>query len=181
MPGALILILLSACNTSPQLPGIFSCQSSNNGEMEKVEEFENNFDIQIPATWRTELYFVRNRSGIMTADTTRYYSDAYTMNIALVKGGLDLSPALRERLDSILRNNGYRILRDTFFSFHQKPSYLLWAENNNDTMPVHMLQHYIRINPEKYVVGKCEFFGDKNIDSKRCTALNILETIHINE
>jgi hypothetical protein len=172
---------MGSCSPGSSFKPFFNCHTSLDEKTERVEEFEKNFSVQIPQSWKTELYYDNQRTGIMTADTTRYYSQAYTLEFFLVKSGIDISGKLQSDLDSIMKGNGFHVLKNELTSFRGKPACLHWSQGKEKDISVHVLQHYVKINPDNYLISQCKIFGDNDVQSRLCEALSIIESLQFNQ
>ncbi len=178
----LLISILSISCKKDLWEDMFGCDGHDlTKKTEKVEGFKKNFTVSIPGHWKTELYYDAGHSVIMTADTTRFYTDAFTLDFTVVEGKMIPPGRLLHGLDSVMRASGFSVLRDTLFQNGGMPAALHWSRKGEADSQIHVLQYYLIIDPEKYLQTQCKIFGDKQVDERLCEALAVIKTIEINK
>ena len=175
-----ISLSLISCNKQSELSKTFKCETATLPDgIEVVDEYQNRFSIELPKSWKTELYNISNQSGIISADTTQLASNFYKLDIGIVNGNIDLSSSLHKQVEAIIKSNNLKTVQHTFLPYKTFDSYAHLAYGIQMNMPYYIFQYYIKLDNKKYLLIKSEFYGEDNIDNRFCESLALINTLKL--
>lgn len=175
------LISFTSCQNSViELSKEFSCENTQIIEnLEIVDDFQNNFSIQIPKHWNTKLYYDNKQSEIFSADTIKALTDSYIMDFSIVYAKLDIDKKLQDKVKQKLMDGDLHTQKESFHKFGKYNAFANLSKGKSKGIDLYLFQYYIHINPEKYMLLKTEFYGEENFDSRFCESLYFIEKLKI--
>jgi hypothetical protein len=174
----LLGILASSCSVNDlQSKLSFQCSSSKSLEnLKKLTDVKNTFSIKIPKNWKRELYVSSKESRIYFADTTKELEDAYIFDIGYLKESQAIDNNFIANFQKELTKNN-QILEQSGKFFHaEKKGYFFLSSSENFGMSSKNLHVYIQGNTFCYRVN-IDVYGDQNIESRFCEALQFFNGI----
>jgi hypothetical protein len=178
----IISLSLASCNKQSKLSKTFSCKTATLPKnLEVVNEHQNRFSIELPKSWKTELYNISNQSGIISADTTKIVSNLYKVDFGIINGNIDLSSNLHKQVESIMQDNNLTTVQSEFLPYKGYDSYAHLAHGIQMNMPYYIFQYYIKLDTKKYILIKSEFYGENNVDNRFCESLALINTLKLYE
>ena len=175
-----ISLSLISCNKQSELSKTFKCKTTTLPDgIEVVDEYQNRFSIELPKSWKTELYNISNQSGIISADTTQLASNFYKLDVGIVNGNIDLSSSLHKQVEAIMKSNNLKTVQHTFLPYKTFDSYAHLAHGIQMNIPYYIFQYYIKLDNKKYLLIKSEFYGEDNIDNRFCESLALINTLKL--
>jgi len=94
-----LFICFTSCQKENDIFNDFRCPSlANKGDFETVLDAKNNFSLDVPKHWKTELYLNENSSIFTTADTTKQYLNTYLIKATLIESKLNLNSQNIEKI-----------------------------------------------------------------------------------
>jgi len=177
----LILAFIS-CKNNKDIFKNFNCSNiSNLSDTEIVLDAKNNFSLNIPKYWKTELYLDKNSSMFTTADTTKQYQNTYLIKATLIESKLTLNKFDIEKIKtSILTDKTTTLISEIQGDFKNWPALLLRSKSDKFKSVVSVLHLYTPISERQYFEIEIHCFGSKNIDKRFCEAINIINSLKIN-
>lgn len=167
-------------DNSSELSDVFSCENTPiSMALEKVDDFQNNFTIQIPKHWKTKLYYDSIQSEIFSADTIKALSDSYIMDFSAISNQIEIDDALKAKVHQKLMDNDLITLQESFHKFKGFNAYAHLGKGTSKGMDLYVFQYYIKLNKEKYMLIKTEFYGEENFNVRFCESLALIEKIKI--
>jgi len=171
-----ILFLAGCQKPVSELSSSFSCNSPVElSGFEKVDDFKNNFRIQVPKHWNTKLYYDKIQSEIFTADTIKHLSDSYIINYSAVSGNIDINDELKGKVHQKSMDNAMETLKESFHSYKGNDAFAHLSVGSSRGLKLHVFQYYIKLSEEQYILVKTELYGEENFDSRFCESLSIIE------
>lgn len=174
----LLGILASSCSKQDlQSKMSFQCASSKPLEkLKKLTDVKNTFSIKIPKNWKKELYVSSKESRIYFADTTKELEDAYIFDIGYLQEPQTIDSNFTSNFQKeLIKKN--QILDQSGKFFHaEKEGYFFLSSSKNFGMSAKNLHVYISGNTFCYRI-KIDVYGDQNIESRFCEALQFFDRI----
>lgn len=173
-------MLVSCHEKTSELSSIFSCEKSTElTQLETLHDFKNNFTIKTPKYWKTKLYYDNRQSEIFSADTIKNLSDTYIMDYSAILGRIDINKDLQEKVKQKTQENAMETVKESFHKFKGFDAFANLSKGTSRGMDLYIFQYYIKLNDEKYLLIKTEFYGIKDFDSRFCESISLLEKIKI--
>ncbi len=175
-----ILLLISCQNPISELSKEFSCDNVTKLEnLETVSDFKNIFSVEVPKHWNTKLYYDDNQSEIFSADTIKNLSDSYIMDFSVVLNNLEINKKLQEKVLQKAMDNNLKTLKESFHNFKGNKAYAHLGLGSSKGMDLYVFQYYFKLNEEKYMLIKTEFYGKEGFDNRFCESVSLIEKISI--
>jgi len=172
------VLLLVSCQSSTELSKVFSCKNPKKlSQLEVVNDFKNNFSVKIPKYWNTQLYYNDIQSEIFSADTIKSLTDTYIMNFSMVNSNLKIDSELKKRVLEKAKNNHFEIVKELFYKFKEMETFSILSKGKSQGHTLQVLQTYINVSDEKYLLVKAEFYGENNFNARLCEAINLMDDI----
>lgn len=173
----LIALFLFSCKSEKTIPLSITCKnlSINNTELHK--DFSNTFSIEVPKSWKVNLYNDNVQSSIYTADTTKNLTNSILLDVSLVSKKEVLNEVffleleqenLRKSLvrTQFLENKNYNthFYHTTYKGFKRK-------------IPYQKNQIHIKKKNNSFLVATIEIYGDSLVEQRLCKAISIVKTL----
>ncbi len=177
-----VFLQLISCKKPSDFERVFSCNNSNElHSFETVDEFSQRFSVQLPKYWKTELYSIEGQSGIITADTTKVFTETYKIDFSVVQGAISISDEFKTNLNQVVRDSGLTTLQSDFVDFKEKKGLYNLAKGMSHNTPIQVLQYYVKLNDNEYLLVKSEIFGEDNTQSRLCESIFLIDRIILTE
>ena len=174
------LLLINCQETTSELSSTFSCENTPiSMKLERVDDFQNNFSIQIPKHWKTKLYYDKFQSEIFSADTIKSLSDTYIMDFSAITSQIEINEDLKAKVHQKTMDNNLITIKESFYNFKGYDAYAHLGKGTSRGMDLYVFQSYIKVNKEKYILIKTEFYGKENFDIRFCESLVLIEKMNI--
>ena len=173
----LLLISLAGCSEKSNLQEEFICATKKFSNTEEVSDFKNKFSITYPKKWKTQLYFDSIQTQIITADTTRNFTDTYTINIEYNSGDLELNEKFRTGILTELSEAEQQVLKSKTTTFKGKPCFWTISKGKKATYDYFYFELFMKQNKLNYFKITSEVYGNTNIDTRFCESIAIIETL----
>jgi hypothetical protein len=172
-----------SCQNSRDIFKDFTCKTPLKlKNIERVLDAKENFSLDIPKYWKTELYIDDNSSMFTTADTTKQYLNTYLIKATLINSKLILNTPEIEKIKAAILSDKHQtisaVVRGTFKSY---PALLISAKSDKFKSGITSLHLYTPISEKFYFEIEIHCFGAKNIDKRLCEAIHIINSLKINE
>jgi len=172
-----LFTLFISCVKQTELSKIFDCKSSKFEKHSIINDFNKNFNIPIPSTWKTSLYYNDFQSEIFTADTTKQLTESYILDVSYNVGELILNNDFIVKNDSILRTNNLQKIMAGNDNFQLKQSYWFLANGTKKGFPFHQFNIFVKLSENSYLNSYVEIYGENKIEERLCSAISIIENI----
>lgn len=177
----LIFLLISACSKQSEIGKKMNCSPTSYKNTKQITDFNKNFTLDIPNTWKTELYFDNYQSEIFTADTIKQLSETYILAASFNFGTLNFDSDFHHRKDSVLNANSLKIIDSGNESFQKKPSFWYISKGTKNNFDYHRFTVLMKISENTYFSAYSEIYGNANIDKRICESISLLESIQFLE
>jgi hypothetical protein len=178
--GWLIIIIgmfVIGCSKQSELEKIFNCEATNTASLKEITDFNKNFKIGIPTTWKTNLYYDEFQSEIFTADTTKQLTEAYILNTSFNYGKLLFTPEFYAKNDSIFKSLNFEKKNSGTIQFQEKPSYWQVVKGEKNGFPYQQFNLYVILSEDTYFNAVTEIYGETTIDERICESISIINHI----
>ncbi|AUC23323.1 hypothetical protein BTO15_15005 [Polaribacter sejongensis] len=87
MKNILFIILASlvffSCSHQTEIHKHFNCKPTTFKDLEEVKDVKNLFSLELPKSWKTNLYYDDIQSSIYTADTTKQLTESLLLEYTI--------------------------------------------------------------------------------------------------
>ena len=173
----LVSILITACSKPSKLSQEFSCSKSHWENLETVEDFQQNFSIKIPKTWKSQLYYDELQSEIFCADTLKNLEDSYLMEFAFIRGKLNIDSTLQKQIHQITSDNHIEKVRENFTDFKTYKGYYFLGKGIKNNLDYHFFQYYLNLNSDHYLMVKTDIYGNEKVEERLCESYQVIESL----
>jgi len=173
----ILFIALISCEKPSKLELKLNCSSSKNYKYNKTKDFNNNFTMKIPKSWKTNYYYDINTSEIYAADTIKELTKSFIVGVSFHKGNIELNNVYNKKIDSLLflkKLNKYAFENEPFTN---KPAYWYLVDGTKNGFTYHQLNITIKNSDKSYINATSEIYGDQLINDRICKSISILKTI----
>ncbi|MDP3313243.1 hypothetical protein [Lutibacter sp.] len=172
-----LYLLLFSCSKKTELEKILKCKTTKFENVSSKTDFNKNFILNIPTTWKTDLYFDKNVSEIFSADTTKQLSDAYILGASHNFGTIQFDAIFKRENDSILNVNSLKIIKAGEISFQNKPAYFYIAQGTRNNLVYHKFNITVLLGSTSFFNAYSEVFGNKNVDERICESISLIQQV----
>lgn len=172
-----ISLLLTSCSNESELSKYFHCKNSISENSEAIKDFNNNFTLRIPTSWKTELYYDKNQSEIFTADTTKQLTETFILDASYNLGSVEFDDQFQFKNDSLQTSKNLRIISSKKGIFQSKPSFWYVSKGIKNGHPYHQFNLTVVLSENTYFNSYADIYGDELIDERICEAIAIIDEI----
>ena len=176
-----LLIVITSCEKKSKLQEEFICETQSLSNTEIINDFKNKFRIEIPKHWKTQLYFDTVQTQIITADTTKNYTNTYTLNFEHNSGDLQINDAFKIKLKEELQQKQLQILKNKVDTFKEKPCIWIVSKGTKNNYDYYLFELFVKSKETSYYKISAEIYGDKNINQRFCESIAVIETLEFLE
>ncbi|PQJ72897.1 hypothetical protein [Polaribacter butkevichii] len=173
------IFLFYSCSQQSEISKRFNCKPINYKNLEVVKDVKNLFSIEIPKTWKTNLYYDTLQSSIYTADTTKQLTESLLLDVTYVQKNInfDTSFKLKQEQENLSKNLIQVKSEET--SFLEKPSYYTISKGKKGAFDYQVCLLFIKLNKQNFILAKAEVYGDSVVNTRLCNAFALIEKIKI--
>ncbi|KUO66884.1 MAG: hypothetical protein APF83_08375 [Lutibacter sp. BRH_c52] len=176
-----VFLLFSGCSNQSEIGKKMNCSATTYKNTKEITDFNKNFTLNIPSSWKTELYFDNYQSEVFTADTIKQLSETYILAASFNLGTLNFDNDFHHRKDSVLNANNLKIIDSGNESFQKKPSFWYISKGIKNNFDYHRFTVLTKISENTYFSAYSEIYGTTNIDERICESISLLESIQFLE
>lgn len=175
--GASLLFL--SCSPQSKISKDFNCKTPSFNNLEKVTDIKKLFSIDLPKTWKTNLFYDDVQSSIYTADTTKQLSETLLLDFTIINKNInfDTDFKLHQEQENLTKNLIKTTSKETILN--NKPSYYTVSSGKKSNYNYKVCHIFIKINAQNFILVKAEIYGDSLINKRMCTAFSLIEKIKI--
>ncbi len=160
----------------------FQCKSNTNFSNTKTyEDVLKHFKIDIPKSWKTNLYYDEFESELYSADTTKQLSETYIIDISWRQGELHFDDEFEKKVNNNLSKEKLKTINSGYGKFKKLPMFYNYSKGVNLKFDYHYVQIYVKFKTDEYYMFTTKFYGDKFIEERICSSLSLFEKIHFNK
>lgn len=179
----LTLLTIFSCHKNSIFPKeLTSCDKIYSSEdLEQVVDFKQNFSIDIPKHWNTKMYYDNFRSEIFSADTIKPISETYILQVSHIQSAIQINDTLVKSLNKKSSDHHRTEELVKFHQFKDREALIFVSSGMENNLPLYILQDYVKIDQDQYLLMKVDIYGSENIEERLCEALQLLEKVSIFE
>lgn len=156
----------------------FSCSSSSIGETKEIADVLKKFKLEIPTTWKKQLYYDEYKSQIYAADTTKKLTKSYIFDASWHQGELNFDEEFEAKVKANLTaTEGLKTIKSGYGQLKDKETYYNLAEGKFKEYPYNFLQVYVKYGVDEYFLFTTKVYGEENINKRICESVNIINNI----
>jgi hypothetical protein len=176
--GASLLFL--SCSQQSEISSYFNCKTSSFKDLEEVKDVKNLFSIQIPKTWKTNLYYDAIQSSIYTADTTKQLTETLLLDITFINKNIKFDTAFKLKQEQKNLTKKLIKIESKETSIINKPAYFTISKGKKGSYDYQVCHFFIKMNEQNFILAKAEVYGDSLVNTRFCKAFNFIENIKTN-
>ncbi|WP_157961096.1 hypothetical protein [Lutibacter citreus] len=173
----LSIFILVGCKNQSELSKLYNCKTGNIKNTIAISDFKENFNISIPNSWKTNLYYDKNQSEIFAADTTKQLTETYIIDAAYNYGSLTFNNSFYKKTDSILKASNLKKVNSGTILFKEKPAYWYLSKGKKKGFDFHQFNLIVKTSKNAFFTSYCEIYGTTNIESRICESISIIDNI----
>ncbi|KGL63512.1 hypothetical protein [Polaribacter sp. Hel1_85] len=172
-------LLFFSCSQQSKISKDFNCKTSSFKRLEEVKDIKKLFSIQIPKSWKTNLYYDDIQSSIYTADTTKQLTETLLLDITAINQNIKFDEAFKLKQEQ--ENLSKKLIKTTSkeTKILNKPSFYTISKGKKGKHNYQVCHFFIKTNEQKFILAKAEVYGDSLIKKRFCNALALIEKIKI--
>ena len=175
----ILIIPFLSCTKKLSLQEELSCSvSSLFADTFERKDMHKNFKIDIPKTWKHQLYYDDYQSSVIMADTIKELTETFILDAAWKNGDLQLNDSFEK---SILNANSYPIIKSNKEQFRELPCYWYISKGTKNDFTYHIFNLFIKTSEENYLEFKAEIYGEELVDERLCEAIAVINSVEIIE
>ncbi|QXP62035.1 hypothetical protein [Polaribacter sp. HaHaR_3_91] len=170
-------LLFVSCSNQTEISKYFNCNATTFNNLEEVKDVKNLFSLEIPNTWKTNLYYDDLQSSIYTADTTKQLTETLLLDVTFINKNINFDTSFKlEREQEDLSKNLIKIKSEET-TFLEKPSYYTVSKGKKRKFEYQVCHLFIKINDQNFILAKAEVYGDSLVNKRLCDALALMKKI----
>jgi hypothetical protein len=172
-------LLFYSCKKQSYISTNFNCKEIKITNLEEVKDVKNLFTLQLPKSWKTNLFYDKMQSSIYTADTTKQLTETVLLDITHINNAINFNTLfkLKQEQESLAKDLIQTQSKE--ITFLNKPSYFTVSKGKKGNYAYKICQIFIKINQEQLILAKAEVYGDSLVNKRMCTAITLIEKIKI--
>lgn len=180
-----LLLLLSvliccSCSSKTGLNKEFLCKNYSIKNTKTSKDFKNKFELTIPLQWKTNLFYDNIQSSIYAADTTRQLTETVLIDATQVNDNYTFDKYFMNQLKSNDASLKLKNIKQGTFQFNNYNALFAISKGKKGNYKYQILNIFIQISENNSYHLKTEVYGKKDIDTRLCKGINILNTIKFN-
>lgn len=172
------VLAIISCNQKPDIYDILGAKKNTNYNHSKtIRDVKNNFEVNIGAHWKRELYFDDYQSRIYTADTTKSYSSSFIIDITRFKGKIIIEEEFKNQLVSTIQKKAQNyVIKEGFLEFKEKPAYCIYSFEKQLEHVVYTIECYVA-DGDNYYLLTSTINGSNNLNNNLSETLAIFNSL----
>lgn len=173
----LLIVFIASCSYTSKISKDLGCNATSYNNLEVIKDFKENFTVQFPDNWKTNLYYDNNQSSIYTADTTKQLTETFLVDITQVSRKLELNNDFIQKFKTSLLNG--MLVETTSYEtkFQGKETYYSRAMGKKNDYNYEVCNLFIKTGDNSYIHAKAEVYGDSLVNERICNAMSLIEKI----
>ena len=172
-------LLFFSCNKQSKLSKDFNCKISNFKNLEKVKDVKKLFSIDIPKTWKTNLFYDDLQSSIYTADTTKQLTETLLLDVTYFNKNINFNDVFKLKQEQENLSKSLIQIKSKETTLIEKPTYYTTAKGKKGNFNYQVSHFFIKINDQNFILAKAEVYGGSLVKKRMCKAFTLIEKIKI--
>ena len=175
----LATVLFFSCSHQSKIGKDFNCGTTQLKSLEKITDVQNIFSVEIPKSWKTNLYYDDKQSSIYSADTTKQLTETLILDITAIKQNIkfDTSFKLHQEQNNLTKN--LIKIKSTETTLLNKPCYYTISKGKKGGFPYEVCHIFIKMNEQNFILAKAEVYGDSLVNNRLCEAFTYIDKIKL--
>ena len=173
-------LLLLSCSQQSEISSDFNCKTSIFKDLEEVKDVKNLFSVQIPKTWKTNLYYDQIQSSIYTADTTKQLTETLLLDFTIINKNIKFDTAFKLKQEQENLTKKLIKIKSKETSIINKPTYFTISKGKKGSYDYQVCHFFIKVNEQNFILAKAEVYGDSLVNKRLCKAFSFIENIKTN-
>jgi hypothetical protein len=171
-----LIIILSSCKKNDVRSAIDCTTITNFSETKEISGFLKHFKLEVPKSWKSELYYDETQSRFYSADTSKQLTDTYIIDVTWHQGEIELNENFERIIENDLKQNEHLTpFKGDFGYFKDLPCYYNLAKGKSSGFTYHYLQIYLKSNVDEYYHLTTKVYGDVFVEERICESLSLFE------
>ncbi len=174
----LLTLFLTSCQKS-KFEREFECETPSSYTQTKTyKDVLGHFEIDVPSSWKTELYYDEFQSALYTADTTKTLRETFILDVSWRQGELVLNKDFEVKVaQNATRNLKLIPVKSGFGEYLGNPAYYHIATGKSDDLSWHYLEVYVQHKVDEYYVFTAKIYGNEFVSERICSSFSIFGDI----
>lgn len=173
----ILLFTVISCSKQSELSNVLDCETEKIENTKTILDFNKNFRIDIPTTWKTDLYYDKYQSELFTADTTKQLTSTYILDVSFNLGKLDFDNQFYKKTDSIIQISNFKKLKSGIIEFQSKPAHWYISKGFRNNFEYHQFNLTVQLSENTYFNAYTDVYGSENVEKRICESISLIETI----
>lgn len=174
-----IILMITGCQTS-KFEREFTCDTPMSYTQTKsYKDVLKHFEIDIPKSWKTELYYDEYQSSLYTADTSKQLQETFILDIAWHQGELVMDKEFEIRVaQNASRKLNLVPVKSGFGEYLGHPAYYHIATSKKTEDPTwHYLEIFVQHKVDEYYTFTSKIYGNDFVSDRICTSFSVFNKI----
>ncbi|WP_299063607.1 hypothetical protein [uncultured Polaribacter sp.] len=172
-------LLFLSCKQKSEISKDFNCETKSFQNLETVTDVQNIFSVDIPKSWKTNLYFDDKQSSIYTADTTKQLTKTLLLDITAIKQNIKFDDTFKLQQEQDNLSKSLIKIKSEETTLLNKPSYYTISKGKKGKFTYQICHIFIKINEQNFILAKAEMYGDSLVNTRLCNAFGYIEKIKL--
>ena len=174
----IILITFISCEKNEVRDALNCSTTTNFANTKEITGILKHFKINVPKSWKSELYYDEIQSRIYSADTTIQLTQTYIIDVTWYQGEIELDDNFEKIIINNLKQNlNLTSIKANFGYFKGYPCYFNLAQGLSSGFEYHYLQIYVKTNIDEYFNLTTKVYGGEFIDERLCESISLFDGI----
>ena len=163
-----LTIFLTSCQKS-KFEREFECETPSSYTQTKTyKDILGHFEIDVPSSWKTELYYDEYQSALYSADTTKTLRETFILDVSWRQGELVLNKDFEVKVaKNATRNLRLIPVKSGFGEYLGNPAYYHIATGKSDDLSWHYLEVYVQHKVDEYYVFTAKIYGNEFVNGNK--------------
>jgi len=174
----IFIAILGSCKKNDVRNALNCATTTNFANTKEISGFLKHFKLEVPKSWKSELYYDETQSRFYSADTTKQLTDTYIIDVTWHQGEIELTDDFEQIIENdIKQNEQLTPFKRGFGYFKNLPCYYNLSNGKSSGFTYHNLQIYLKTNVDEYYHLTTKVYGDEFVEERLCESLSLFEGI----
>ena len=172
-----LIFCFFSCETPSELQNKYDCSKHYYTNTTNTKDFNKHFELPIPTSWKTSLYYNNIQSEIFSADTTQQLTKTYILETSFNNGVLTFDADYYKETIALLKENQLTIIDSGHNPFQNKPSYWYIAKGVKKGFVYHRFYNVVLLSNNTYFTATVKIYGDSQVNQRICKSIALLKKV----